>query len=331
MNVVYTFDDGYSEISAVSIFSLLKNNSKADINLFIVDCGISEVNKQKFEHMVKNFGHKLVFVRAHNIEDQIPIKVDVSYWSFVCYVRLFFPQLLPEVDRVLHIDCDTIIKSDLSVIYNKKLNGKLCAACYDCIPSPKYAAGFPNDSAYFSNGFILFDLKGMRRLNIQQKFIDYIVAKNGILPHLDQDVINYVLKDNICVLPPEYNMMTQMTLFGSKIVELFTDNEPFYSEKQIEFAVNNPIMVHLVGYRYVSKPWSQPCYHPYNNEWISLYKQINFCEQKQLLKRKRKKYGFLRELVCYIWNIGYKINALRNLEFKMEKKRVNKKRKKYML
>ena len=328
MNIVYTFDDGYSTITAVSMLSLLENNKEEKIvNIYIVDCGISIENRNKFIKMANRFGRKIVFVNAKDMEKRIPIKLELSYWSFVCYVRLFFSDLLPHLDKVMHIDCDTLVLGRIGEIYNVNLKENLCAGCYDCVPTTKYMAGFSEKMKYFSNGFLIFDLKRMRDENIQEKFIKYIVEKNGILPHLDQDVVNAVLKDKILTLPPEYNFMTYSALFGKKTVEFFNSDEPYYTVSQMNKAVSNPIVIHLVGYRFVSRPWGQPCYHPYNKEWIKYYDvvDIEFQDGRKLLKKRKKKYGLLREIVCVIWNLGYKIPFIRNMEFLQEKKRVQKK------
>lgn len=330
MNIVYTFDDDYSEITAVSMLSLLENNKdEKEINLFIIDCGIKEHNKTRIETLAKRFNRTIKFIEAKNMENKIPIKLDVSFWSFVCYVRLFFAELLPDIDKIMHIDCDTIVRGKLGDIYNIKLGENLCAACYDCIPSPKFTAGFVKESGYFSNGILIFDLKSMREENIQEKFVQYIVTKKGDLPHLDQDVVNAVMANRILALPAEYNLMTYTALFKEKMCKVFEPIEPYYSVQEIKKAIENPIMVHFVGYRFVSRPWLQPCYHPYNEEWINYYQRIAFDDKQNILDKKTKKYGAIREIVCILWNYGYKLRFIRNVEFLMEKKRIKKLRLKY--
>ncbi len=326
MNVVYTFDDGYSVITSVSLLSLLENNKEvSELNIFIVDCGISDENKNKFILLTKKYNRKIVFIDGKNMEKKIPIKLDLLYWSFVCYVRLFFSELLPQLDRVLHIDCDTLIKDRLDKIYDIDLQDNLCAACYDCLPTPKYAIGMKREEKYYSNGLILFDLKGMRENKIQEKFVDYIIQKDGKLPHLDQDVLNEVLKDKIYTLSARYNLMTQNVVFKEKSCNFFTDNEPYYSKQEMINGLNNPAMIHIVGFKYISKPWRQPCYHPYNKEWITIYRKTNFDPEEKLIKYKKKKYGILREIMCFLWNVGYKIPLVKNIEFNLEKKNIRRK------
>lgn len=327
MNVVYTFDDGYSIVTAVSMVSLLENNKDVQkLELYIVDCGISDKHKKNFKNLALKYDRNIYFINGKNMESLIPIKLDLGYWSFVCYVRLFFSQLFPDLDRVLHIDCDTIIKDNLEEIYNIDLGDALCAGCYDCIPTTKYMAKLPKDRAYYSNGFLLFDLCRMRSENIQQKFIEYIIDKKGKLPHLDQDVVNAVLSERILPLSPRYNVMTYIALFREKTKLFFYENDIFYDEKKLKEAVDNPAVIHFVGYRFVSKPWTQKCYHPYNKEWISFYDKINeiFDDDGRTIRKKKKKYGMFREIVCLIWNLGYRIPLINDCELKYEINKVRK-------
>ena len=323
MNIVYTFDDGYVDIAAVSILSLLENNKEVNnLHIIIVNCGISAANISFLTSLVNRYSRTVEFVNGKNMEKRIPIELELSYWSFVCYVRLFFSELLINYDKVMHIDCDTLVLGNLETVYNSDMYGNMCSACLDCVPSVKYAAGLQEKDYYFSNGFIIFDLKKMRENSIQDRFIDYIIEKNGKLPHLDQDVLNVVLKNKIQVLNPEYNMMTITLLYGEKSYQFFKD-EPYYSQSQIQSALQSPKIVHLVGYRYSSKPWTQPCYHPYNSVWKKYYEKLGR-DDKQIFKYKKKKYGFIRELICIIWNMGYSIKMIRNIQFLLEKQRIRK-------
>lgn len=324
MNIVYTFDNGYSEIAAVSIVSLFENNKHVkELNMFIVDCGISDKNKRILDELSSYYGRKIIYIKSVNIYEKINIKLDTRYWSDICYIRLFFAELLPNIDRVMHVDCDTIVRGDVSEIYNIDMGNNVCAACYDCNPCPKYAAGFDRDDPYYSNGFLIFDLNKIRSNDLIKTFVEYIEFKNGKLPHLDQDVINGVLHKSIYLLPAKYNLMTNTALFGSCCKELF-EGEPYYSKEELKEAVNNPIIVHLIGFKFSSRPWAQPCYHPYNKEWIEYYSKTKYWNEKKMLIRKRKKYGILRECACWIWNQGYKIEMIRRILFKLEKSSTNK-------
>ncbi len=319
MNIVYTFDNNYFEVSLVSILSLLKTNKQ--INLYIIDCGIDKKNIKIIYNLCKKYDAKLVIREAKGFENRIPVKIDVLNWSFVCFIRLFFEELLPDLDRVLHIDCDTLVKGNLHNIYSIDLKDKICGGCYDCVPSTKKAAGLKKEDQYISNGFLLFNLDLMRKEHITEQFIQYIVDKKGILPHLDQDVLNDVLKNRIMILAPCYNVMSITSVYGTDACDFFDKKEPYYSKSEIREALDNPIIIHYVGYKYISRPWAQPCFHPNNKEWIHYYKEL-FPDGK-LLKYKKKKGGLFREIFCYCWNLGNKNKFIRNIQWRHEYNKLN--------
>lgn len=324
MNIVYTFDDNYSGITIISLYSLLSNNVEVDeLNIYIVDCGIKEISKSLLEKIVYDFGRKIFFVEAIDLTKKIPFELPVRYWSTVCYVRLFFSEMLPGVERILHIDCDTIVRGSLNDVYQTDLGNNVCAACYDCLASPKRALGFSKEEAYFSNGFILFDLNKIRKNNYEILFVDYIKNKNGILPHLDQDVISAVLKGKIKTLPPKYNVMSVTLFFKEESCDLFEISEPYYTKEEIVESLDAPIVIHFVGYRYYSRPWTPTCYHPYNKEWYDYYNLVRkkYGEEINFIKLDR---NICKKIAILIWYIGSKLSFVRKIQIGLEKSRLKK-------
>ena len=314
MNVVYTFDDGYTMITMVSLVSFLESNREVEeVNLFIVDCGISESNKGLLESISRFFGRSITFRKAIDLKERIPIGLNAAYWSTVCYVRLFFADMFPELDRIMHIDCDTVVRGNLSEIYEVEMRGRVCAACYDCVAASKRKIGIPNPKPYISNGLLVFDLKGLREQRIEEEFVKYIVEKEGNLPHLDQDVISAVIGERTIILPPKYNLMSITVAYGELCGAFFDENDPYYKKEELKEAASNPIVVHYVGNRFMGRPWVRPCFHPFNDEWRKHYKkvgQITGVEDLAGIKR----WKFIRALAGFIWNIGHKIGFIRRLE-----------------
>ena len=327
MNVVYTFDDGYTDITMVSMLSFLEANKEVlDVTICIVDCGITENNLNRIKQLVTSYKRNIRIVKAVNIEKRIPIKLDTGYWSVVCYVRLFFAEMFPDIDRIMHIDCDTLVRGNLDNVYYTNLDNYAGALCYDCLPSVKYQAGFQRTDQYFSNGFMIFNLEYIRKHDIEDMFIDYIVKQKGVLPHLDQDVVSAVLKNKVFLLPAKYNVLSVTFALKSDSVSVFANDEPYYSKNEILEALDNPIIIHFVGYRFYNKPWIQPCYHPYNQEWINTYKKLIGCKESKL---KFRKSGMGKRFALFIWNIAGNVSLIERIERQIEVNYFRKKSLKY--
>lgn len=319
INVVYTFDDAFAEITGVSLISLFENNRSNYINIYAVDYGISSCNKEKLQVIAKRYSRKINFIPAISLSTRIPIKTENFGWSEICYERLFYGSLLPlDVDKVLHIDCDTMIRDSLDKVYSINIDGYYLAACHDCYPKPRRLIEMKKDTPYLSNGLILINLRKWRDDKIEQQFVDYIVSNDGKLHHLDQDVMNYVCSPMVKVLPARYNVMSLTLMYGDLCCGLFSDVEPYYSKKDIVKAVRNPAVVHFTGSRYGRRPWEQPSAHWYNKEWLHYYKMAEYSKTKQLLVRKRK-FGLLKHVYSLFWINMCKVRLFKKIRFNLDK------------
>lgn len=317
MNIVYTFDNGFVKPTCVSIISLLENNKEvAEINLYVIDCGISKENLEEIQKLVSRYNRKLTIIPAIDVRKEIPVEMNTYYWSLVCYVRLFFCKIFPKsVDKVLHIDCDTLILSNIQGLYDTDISNAYGAATLDC--SPKSARSLGEKKPFYNAGVILYNLKKIREDKYLDKFIDYIVEKNGELPYMDQEVFNIVCSPNVVTLPAKYNVMSMMFVYRDMMCKLFSTEENYYSPKEIKEALKAPAILHMTGNRYLQRPWKPICNHPFNKLWLKYYEQIDgstYNEPKITVKMVNK------NILERIWLLGTKIPGIKNILFSIEKK-----------
>ena len=328
INVVYTYDDGYAAITAISIISLLEANKEVkDLRIYIVDYGIKADNKERIRRIIEGYGRSVSFVSPISVEERIPIQLDVKFWSPICYERLFYDELLVDCDKVLHIDCDTMVKENLQDLYNMDIDDVLVAACYDCTPRPKRQANMPDNYQYISNGILLLNLKKWREEQITKRCVKYIIDKKGVLPHLDQDVLSYAVQDSVIILPARFNVMPITFLYRELCCRLFKKTEPYYDSEQIKTACEQPAVIHFTGNPIIYRPWDQPCFHPYNSEWISLFTNSIYNDDKSIILERNRKYGKLKKVRSLLWTQFCKLAIGRKVLFTYE---FNKKYRKYL-
>mgnify|MGYP002774017304 FL=1 len=64
MNVVYYSSDFFSEMCGVSIESLLENNTETDeINIYIVEDNISDINKERLLEISNRYNRNIFFIK----------------------------------------------------------------------------------------------------------------------------------------------------------------------------------------------------------------------------------------------------------------------------
>ena len=129
MNIVYSSSDSYAAVAGVSLYSLMVNNSDCDeLRIFIIDNHISEKNKEKLTSMCRQFGRDVTFIPIADIEKLVGTSIDVGRWNISTFARLFYGSLLPKsVDKVIHVDCDTMVMDSLKPLWDMDLSGKAVA------------------------------------------------------------------------------------------------------------------------------------------------------------------------------------------------------------
>ena len=111
---------------------------------------------------------------------------------------------------------------------------------------------------------VLCNLDAWRRSNFQQKAMERLKDTSHNLNY-DQGILNELCKGRVLLLPPKYNSLAEIFEFKSakKIMKRYGFKH-YYSQAEIDEAVNNPIIIHFTGFLY-GKPLSTRCDHPYTS------------------------------------------------------------------
>jgi len=120
-------------------------------------------------------------------------------YSYINLLKVCYPSLLP-VDKVIHMDIDTIICDDLGPMWDVDLSGKWFAAARE--DKGKY---HPFGPAYYNMGIAVLNLEQLRMDNIQQQMVDYLNAFQQ--PWADQDAWNLyaIMNEKAVAMPVRYN------------------------------------------------------------------------------------------------------------------------------
>lgn len=269
MNIVYASDDNFAEILGVSMLSLFENNKDvADITVYVLDSGITDENKSRFNVLATQYNRNIQFISTSQVSSKLNgIKQDRGGASQ--FARLFLTQLLPETcERVLYIDCDTIIRHSLVELYNTDFEGKVVCGVMDCISKQHRARlGISPDDIYINSGMMLIDLKAWKAHNIERNIEKVVVKFRGKVPYADQGIVNLALHGLIKCVHPRYNCITVYTAFDFNDLLEFRQPSACPSSTDIEEAKNDPSIAHFVTLFCVSRPWLKNAKGPFYNEW----------------------------------------------------------------
>ncbi len=305
MNIIYSSSDFFSQISGISVVSLFENNKDAEeINVYVIDNNISQINKEKHYQIAEKYGRNIVFLPKIDIEKECGFEFEIGRWNISTFFRLFLCTILPDtIDRCIYLDGDTIVRHSLKALWETDLKGKLVGAVDDCRSDHyKFDLGLNKDNTYTNNGVLLIDLKGWRKIGVEKDFYQFIKQRDGNITYVDQGVLNGVLsaKGLVEVIHTKYNVMTVFFDFNYKDLLKIRKPQRCLSQQEYTEATNDPYIVHFTScFMSGTRPWNEKNTHPYVSEYLH-YKEISPWKDNPLIPDDR---GFAKKMMTKLCNI----------------------------
>ena len=237
--IFFAVDDGYIPFLAVSIQSLADHAS--DENQYVIKVlytNISEENQKNISKYERE-NISIEFVDLNYYIEKIKDKLYTrDYYSKTTYFRLFIPNLYPQYNKVLYLDSDITILSDVADLYNIDIGDNLIAAAPDDVIQTievfqDYAekvVGVADYRNYFNAGIIVMNLDELRKFDFQEKFL-YLLSTVKFSVAQDQDYLNRLCKGRVKLFSNTWNRMP----IGGDVVD--RDD------------------LHLIHYNLAFKPW----------------------------------------------------------------------------
>ena len=160
------------------------------------------------------------------------------------------------VERILYLDCDTVICDNLDDLWNEDLQGKTIGAVEDVASCVFWEeTGIEKQFRYFCSGVILIDLKKWRESDAQNRLLNYLDSRNGVVRHHDQTILNGVFWNDCLMLHPRYDALTPTFIMSyQNLMMYFRLWSNYYSKQEIEESVRNPAIVHYTSSN-IGRPW----------------------------------------------------------------------------
>ncbi|PIN02354.1 Polygalacturonate 4-alpha-galacturonosyltransferase [Handroanthus impetiginosus] len=110
-----------------------------------------------------------------------------KYNSIMNHIRIHLPELFPSLNKVVFLDDDIVVQTDLSPLWEIEMNGKVNGAVETCRGEDKFvmskrfknylnfshpliASNFDPDECAWAYGMNIFDLEAWRKTNISQTY-----------------------------------------------------------------------------------------------------------------------------------------------------------------
>ena len=283
MNIAYATDENFVPITAVSMVSLFESNKAADkIKVYILEDRITGQSKAHLLDIAHRYSREVSFISVVDLEKSISTEMITDRGrSFTQFARLFLSKFLPQEERILYIDADTIILDSLAPLFECKLeDNEVLAGIKDCVGAKhKKNIGLKKDEFYINSGVILFDLEKMRARNTVKLFIDFIEKYAGQkIPYADQGIINATLKGQIKALPLKYNAVSMIYAETYENMIKLKNAQAFYTKEECIEAKLHPAIVHFTSCFLMERPWVENSTHPYVRMWREYCKKTPWAD-----------------------------------------------------
>lgn len=256
MNVVYASNDGYVRHLGASLCSLYdRNQDIKELHVYVLSMGITEANQVALASIAEDYGRMMSFFEVDDLEDRFGHPLDTGGYDISIMLRLFVGEVLPaDVDRVLYLDCDTIVAQSLRHLWEKDMDGYVVGAVMEptIYLEVKESINLEAKDPYYNSGVLLINLKRWREEGIQKKLLDFWKERDGKFFASDQDVINGTLKGQIYTLMPRFNFFTNYRYFSYSELVGHAPTYGVVSKEQFELAKKHPTIIHYMG---DERPW----------------------------------------------------------------------------
>ena len=210
--IFFATDDNYAPFLTVCIKSLLENASKDYFyKLYVLTTNLDPVLQGRIKQSLTP-NSTLEFISLKDELDKIQDLFHLrDYYSKETYYRFFIPDLFPNYDKVLYLDCDTIIKGDISELYNTDIKDYFCAAALEEVMQTvdtfgtyvEKFLGVQRDK-YFNAGVLLINNKRFLKFKIAEKFVE--LSKQYVFRVTqDEDYLNVLCKNRVKYLDLGWN------------------------------------------------------------------------------------------------------------------------------
>jgi len=243
IHISYSLDDKLTFPTFVSMTSGLENNNyesnlivyhllfSGDYNTSNID--IFESLKEKYEVKINYYVIPPIF----NSSRRWTAGTDCVYY------KVILPLMFPDLERIIYLDGDTLIRKDIWEMYNYPFNNNYILG--HPFYTPEAVDRFKiNATHYINGGCLLFNIEKIRKDKKDVDLLQFTIKKNNILRFREQDSINYVFHPKVGFLPLKYGMYMIGRKEIFKIIATKYVRSPLNLTEGYE-AIEDPAVVHF--------------------------------------------------------------------------------------
>ena len=292
MNIVLCADHKFVMPCGVLICSICMNNKNSIIHFYIItDDSLTNEDKADIENILTTTNPQTSIVYLYVLEKFVQ-KISWyknNYYPKQIFYRLFMSELLPDdVDKVIYLDCDIIVRKSIEELWRMPLNDNYVGIVPDGGSGSLETYNrlqYSIELGYFNSGVMLVNIAQWRKDDIFQKILNYIEDNKNSIVLGDQDPMNYLFRCKKVHVPMKYNVQPSF-LYLYKYMSFSI----YQYKEELDEARKNPVVLHFAGCR----PWEKGCNHPYKEEFFK-YQSKTKWKDTPLIKVNRSCSYYVKE------------------------------------
>jgi lipopolysaccharide biosynthesis glycosyltransferase len=289
--VVFTAaDSNYFLQLGVLVSSLCETQSR-QLSLKVMGTGWTDSLKQK----ILNLSTDIIAIEFIAVDYVALEKVKLSYGFPIATVySLLGPLLAPDLRRLVYLDSDIVVMSDISELWELEFTEPVAAVVDSHIgmignPSmdrPWRELNKNPTAKYLNTGILVFNVNEWNRAKISENCLDLL--NRFEMPCIDQDALSLTLDGNFYSMNPKYNLMPFHLTPKLRYSSILDDPD------LIDKAILSPSIIHFHR-SFLGKPWIFGCKHPAKNVWRTYAARID-----PTWRKKFDLYGLVRNFAVHI-------------------------------
>lgn len=254
-HIAFTIDHKFVRYCAVTIASLLKHDTPADITVHIVANDLTAEHRTILSALVQSHGAHIAFYEVpSSMLEGYSIRWESKRLSMVVFYRCLLASLLPpSVEKVLYLDSDVLVLQPLDELWNIPLDDKALAGVPDDFTvNASHCKRLEYDSSYnyFNGGVLLINLSYWRLHQIEYKCKEFYQQYPQRVLYNDQDLLNGLLHEHCVLADMKWNVQEGAYRLPK---DKASDWKPPYFD-----VILHPAILHYSS----RKPWQYHCMHP---------------------------------------------------------------------
>ena len=263
MRVFYNCDNNYVWLMGISVISLFENHKHLpEVTVYLLGKDISEENREKLAEIAQKYNRSIHIIEIQKLD--LPQSLLQNRWPISAFARLYAGSMLPEgIERVVYIDCDTIINGDISELERLDMGGHIICGVKECVGRYyRKNIGLSDSSNYINAGILLIQLDKLREIDVALSIRQFVEEYEQYIHYADQDILNGAFGERIGILPKKYNVMTLDVAHTYDEILMLRRPVGFYSREDIQEAAAHPLIIHYTTNLRIVRPWFRKADHP---------------------------------------------------------------------